>query len=720
MEDVVCEPQLSLWLTKEHEFPDEMNEKVAESIFMGNLSRLHLETEYRSTKNDPVENFYKKCLRDSASYQRAVGYFRSSVLIIIGKALVDFVRKGGRIQLICSPSLSSDDIRSISAGYARREEIIAASLVDEFDKLLAEPETEFAARALATLVALGSLEIKIAELKNGKGIYHEKLGIFSDGLGNHVSFRGSTNETWSGWHTEGNFEAIEVFCSWAGASEENRVEKHRQHFETLWSGEDPGIKVTSFPEMTAKHLEKFAAQSIEDIMESPPVTATSRRKPLPHQIQAIEAWRSNGSRGILEHATGTGKTFTAIVAIRDHVREGRPALILVPSRLLLGQWADEISEEIPEAAVMLAGDGHNRWKVNGRLKSMTVGNLELGPRITLAMMPTAATNLFLSELAGGDDLLLVADEVHQLGSPVNSRALQIQAGSRLGLSATPRRYGDPEGTKKLMDYFSGVVPPPITLEDAMRAGRLVPYRYLPHAISLTADEADQWLDFSNRIRKEVARSKTDAEGKKQLSERARMLLIQRSRIAKKASAKVDLAVRILSDEFQEGQSWLVYCEDSEQLADVVSGLRMHGMESIEYHSNMLGDRDSTMEWFHKFGGILVSIKCLDEGVDIPKVSHALILASSQNPRQFIQRRGRVLRTYPGKNMAEIHDAVVKPVNSDAEPEQLGLLRGELIRAIEFAGGAINKSAGAELRSIAMEMGIDLDDLVARDGVEEDD
>ena len=160
-----------------------MNEKVAESIFMGNLSRLHLETEYRSTKNDPVENFYKKCLRDSASYQRAVGYFRSSVLIIIGKALVDFVRKGGRIQLICSPSLSSDDIRSISAGYARRDEVIAASLVDEFDKLLAEPETEFAARALATLVALGALEIKIAELKNGKGIYHEKLGIFSDGLG---------------------------------------------------------------------------------------------------------------------------------------------------------------------------------------------------------------------------------------------------------------------------------------------------------------------------------------------------------------------------------------------------------------------------------------------------------------------------------------------------------------------------------------------------------
>lgn len=180
----------------------------------------------------------------------------------------------------------------------------------------------------------------------------------------------------------------------------------------------------------------------------------------------------------------------------------------------------------------------------------------------------------------------------------------------------------------------------------MKAGRPVPYQYFPHAISLNADEANQWLDFTNRVKKEIARSSTDANGKKQLSERAKMLLIQRSRIAKKATAKVDLAVRTIKREYRAGQSWLIYCEDSEQLADVVNALRVTGIENIDYHSNMLGDREATMEWFLKFGGILVSIKCLDEGVDIPKVSHALILASSQNPRQFIQRRGRVLRIYP--------------------------------------------------------------------------
>jgi superfamily II DNA or RNA helicase len=697
-----------------------MSSDVAEIEFRGDLSKIQFETEYRSTKNDPVDLFYKRCLRNSRLYQRAVGYFKSSVFLIIGKTILEFARRGGQIQLICSPNLSDEDIQSIASGYAQREEILASAIIEEFDGLLAEPTTEFAAKALATLISCGALEVRLAELKSGNGIYHEKLGLFTDDFGHTVSFRGSTNETWSGWHAEGNFEAIEVFCDWNGPSDRDRIAKHRKHFAALWSGEDTEVEVSTFPETAEVYIRKYAAKSIGEFMETVPSPLTTRRQPLPHQVEALDAWRKQGSRGILEHATGTGKTFTAIVAIRDHVQSGKPALVLVPSKLLLHQWADEIGQEIPDAALMLAGDGRNRWKLHGRLKSMTTGDPELGPRITLAMMPTAATDAFLGGIAGGEHLLVVADEVHQIGSPVNSRALNIASGPRLGLSATPKRYGDPEGTKRLMDYFGGVVPPPITLGDAMRAGRLVPYQYFPHPISLNADEADQWLEFTTRIKKEIAKCASDADGKKRLSERAKMLLIQRSRIAKKATAKVKLAVDTISKYYRDSQSWLVYCEDSEQLSEVVQALRSAGFETTEYHSNMPGDREATMQWFHKYGGIMVSIKCLDEGVDIPKVSHALILASSQNPRQFIQRRGRVLRKYPDKHMAEIHDAIVRPLSADLEPEQLGLIRGELIRAIEFANGAMNKSAGAELRSIAMDMGIDIDDLTARDGIEDDD
>ena len=140
-------------------------------------------------------------------------------------------------------------------------------------------------------------------------------------------------------------------------------------------------------------------------------------------------------------------------------------------------------------------------------------------------------------------------------------------------------------------------------------------------------------------------------------------------------------------------------------------LRREGMDPIEYHSNMEGDRAATMSWFRSFGGILVSIRCLDEGVDIPDVSHALILASSQNPRQFIQRRGRVLRRAPGKHLAFVHDAIVVPVSAESEPEQISLLKSELLRAIEFADNAINKGASAELRSIAINVGLDPDSLL---------
>lgn len=442
-----------------------------------------------------------------------------------------------------------------------------------------------------------------------------------------------------------------------------------------------------------------------------------RRTPLPHQDAAVSAWLSRGGRGIFEHATGSGKTFTALMAIRRHIEAGKAALVVVPSRLLLDQWASEITDEIPEAALLLAGAGNNTWRAPHRLKGMTGADTAHGGRIVLATMQTASMDAFLDAVVDGEHLLLVADEVHQVGSPQHARIMTVDAGSRLGLSATPIRYGDPEGTRRIFEYFGGAIPPPITLADAIEAGRLVPYEYFPHALNLTVEEADEWRDYTDRIRREVVRQKPDETGMRPLSDKVKILLIQRSRIAKKAATKVRLASGVLKAHFEKGQSWLVYCEDADQLAQVLAVLRQEGMDPVEYHSKMEGDRAATMSWFRSFGGILVSIRCLDEGVDIPDVSHALILASSQNPRQFIQRRGRVLRRTPDKQVATLFDAIVVPVSADDEPEQIRLLMSELVRAIEFAGHAINKGAGAELRDIAISMGIDPDGLLDS-GVEE--
>lgn len=686
--------------------------------FSGNLSALDLETEYRSLKDDPVGNFYVRCLREAATYRRAVGYFRSTVFLVVGPAVIEFARRGGRMQLICSPDLHPGDVEQIAIGYARRGDL-TQSLIAQFDALLADRQTAFAARTLATLVSTGCLEIKLAERKDRKGIYHEKIGIFSDSLGNQVSFKGSTNETWSGWHTAGNFESVEVFCSWRGGLEATRVTKHSNHFDSLWSEKDPDVEVSPVPATVRDYMQRFAAGSLNDLNEDAQRGEPVRRSPLPHQATAIDAWKAQGRRGIFEHATGSGKTFTAIIAIREHLGTGQPAIVLVPSQLLLEQWAGELADEIPEAVMLLAGGGNDRWKGAGRIRSMTDADAGLGPRIVLAMMPTAATEEFRRAIHQGEHLLVVADEVHQIGSQENSKFLEIEAGARLGLSATPERYGDPEGTAKIFRYFGTTVQPRITLMDAVNAGRLVPYEYHPHPIHLSASEADEWLKQTKAIQQEVARQKADDAGRRPLSERAKMMLIKRARIAKKASAKVHLAGDVLETHYEPGQSWLVYCEDGGQLADVLIALRERGLRPIEYHSNMRGDRGATMDWFRSYGGILVSIRCLDEGVDIPAVSHALILASSQNPRQFIQRRGRVLRQAPGKALAVIHDAIVVPVNAEDEKEQLGLLRAELARSVEFAKHALNRAAAAELREIAVGMGIDPDSFDVAEGEEDD-
>jgi superfamily II DNA or RNA helicase len=687
------------------------------------LRGVQFQTGYRTGEVDPVKGFYRPCLEIAEEYRRAVGYFRSSVFLIVGADVVNFAKRGGKIRLICSPELTAEDLIGIEKGYLLKGERLAEALCSEIDRLLADDETNYRLRVLATLIAVGALDIRLAVRRGERGVYHEKIGLFSDVCGNAVSFLGSANETWSGWHAEGNLEAIEVFCSWAGESDAERCRKHGAYFERLWSGRVGAVEVVAFPEAAKNRICTVAMNDLEDVEieriaggETPGVAP---KIPLAHQAHALVAWNAAGRRGILEHATGSGKTFTALMAVRDHCRLGLPALIVVPSQLLLEQWNTETANEIPGATILLAGGGHNRWREGRRLQAMTDPSPDLGQRIVIATMQTASSDDFLSLVRQGQHLLVVADEVHQSGSPKNSNLYALEAGGRLGLSATPIRYGDPEGTRKMFGYFGPVIPPAVTLQDAIQAGRLVEYEYRPHPVHLTTEEVAAWKVLTDKLRREIARLQKSSNIRPELSEEAKILLIRRSRIAKKAANKNQLAADVLSSTFSDGQRWLIYCEDKAQLSVVIDELKAKGLAPLRYHTDMEGDRDATLAHFKEFGGVLVSIRCLDEGVDIPLVDHALILASSQNPRQFIQRRGRVLRKAKWKNIAVVHDAIVVPVSLEDEPEQASLLKSEFIRAIEFSKSAINMDAAAELRHIAANLGFDPDAPFGV-GVEEDD
>ncbi|MHB8089374.1 MAG: DEAD/DEAH box helicase family protein, partial [Anaerolineaceae bacterium] len=467
---------------------------------MGNnlgLASLNLQTEYRTGSSDPIKGLYEPCLLQSVLYKRAVGYFRSSVYLVAGSAIIEFAQRGGKIQLICSPELDENDVKSIVAGYSERPEINPALLISEIERLLSDPSTKYQTRVLATLVAVGALDIKIAMRPAQQGLYHEKIGVFIDEYYNRVSFIGSANESWSGWHPNGNFESIEVFCSWQHRIENERSARHEANFDNLWLGSTKDVQTVAFPDAVLDHLCGKAYQSLDDAKKDfqfslqQPEAVLVKRSPLPHQLNAIAAWREQGSRGIFEHATGSGKTFTALEAARNHLENGLPVLILVPSTLLLQQWNEEVKAEYPDSVIVLAGAGNDHWKRPGKLRGLSAQHAT-GPRVIIAMMQTAAKENFRQLLYQGPHLMMIADEVHQIGSPNNSQCLQIDTGDRLGLSATPKRYGDVEGTSKIFDYFGDIVPPPITLADAVKSGRLVEYEYFPHAIKLTAEEADEW------------------------------------------------------------------------------------------------------------------------------------------------------------------------------------------------------------------------------------
>ena len=623
------------------------------------------------------------------------------------------------MRLVCSPTLSAVDIEAIRAGLQSRDQIVAESILEDIRNLLSQPSLTDSATLLATLIAHDALDIRIAVPDAGGGIFHDKLGIFTDSSLNSVSFRGSLNETLSGWAETGNYESFEVYCSWKSASDDSRIARHRQYFQSVWNNREPGLSVMGFPAAARDLLISVARASLHEITPTQRASADGRRVARPHQEAVLEDWRRNAYKGIVCHATGSGKTFTAVMAIRDHVTNGEPAVVLVPSRLLHTQWKKELQEQIPNLTILRVGNDANRWREDGRLSRFLRAPGETGPRIVLSTMQSAATSEFQSSIQGTANLLLVADEVHQMGSPRNASSLTIEAAKVLGLSATPERYNDSEGTDRILTAFGPKLKPEFTLRDAIADGTLVPYRYIPHAVTLSSSESDNWNELTREINRLYAIEAGSTSSP--MSDRLQRLMLQRARIAKKATAKLAACTQIITTEFEHGQHWLVYLEDTSDIELLRTQLVHNGIRPIVYLSAMDGDQEAALAWFRRHGGVLLSVRCLDEGVDIPEVSHAVILASSQNPRQYVQRRGRVLRTAPGKAFATIHDMIVTFPQYESETTRVPAYQlAEIARAHAFASDALNASSRATLREIMIECGISLETTsTAQEGQEDD-
>lgn len=691
---------------------------------MSGLASLPLKTDYRKGRDDIALDFYLPCMRIAGWYDRAVGFFNSAIYVIAWPSLKDFVARGAKMRLICSPVLPPADIEAIKTGYSERfAQEIGEKLRGDIRYMLATPFLYKPTAVLASLVALDVVDVRIAFMRRTprhERLFHDKLGLFRDDFGNTIAFKGSMNETWAGLSADGNLESVDVFLSWEHAREAKRVKEHEAYFDALWENrcEHEGVTVRKFPEIARSELVGAAdAKRWPDLVDEicREIEAAERFEAQQqegggktlrlHQSAALQSWEERGRRGILEHATGSGKTFTAICAMRDALRRREVPLVLVPSELLLGQWDRELAENLADVQpqVLRCGAGHTKWRDNGLIGPWTRAGSDT-PRIILSTMQTAAMPEFRASVRQGGHLFMVADEVHRTGSPNHLQLLSLDTGPRLGLSATPRRAGDPVGTARILDYFNGIVPPPFTLQDAIKSGALTPYFYHVHSVTLTESEQRVWDETTKRIRRIVAQNMSAKEPNPAWEFQVKKLLIERSRLLKQAAGKAPAAGAIIAASYHRGERWIVYCDDLTQLAAVQAELSRRGLESVEYHSAMIGDKEQTIRLFEANGGIVVSIRCLDEGVDIPSVTHALILASSKNPREYIQRRGRVLRRAEGKSVAHIHDVLVLPragEEADDDDPRLNILGGEITRSLEFGKSALNPAAITDLERIAL-------------------
>jgi superfamily II DNA or RNA helicase len=668
------------------------------------LTSLQLPSIMDTSSHDLVSDFFVPALTVSLRYDRGVGFFSSGWLRVAAKGMVAFAANDGRARWVTSPILDEADWEALQTGdAARTDPVLRNALVCNIAELAEKLERDTLS-ALAWMIADEVLNFKLALPRNKleRGDFHDKFGIFIDAEGNRVSFNGSYNDSIQGTR---NYESIKIFCSWDRAFGV-LVRADAERFERLWNNQDPNVRVFDLPE--AAQAQILRLRTGDRPYPRPKWVNLSRDAGVPvyrparpvvpahivlrdYQAEAIEEWFAHDCRGLLEMATGTGKTITALAAsARLYELEQKLAVIIaVPYQHLVDQWHEEAKAFGYQP--VLAYQSKAQWldELNAQILDFNAGYRQFISVIT------THTTFISSEFQGTIDRLntpsfLIADEAHHLGAERSRQNYPQGISFRLGLSATPDRWFDDEGTAALR-MFIGETVFAFPLEKAIGLS-LTPYYYHPHLVPLTDEELERYEELSAKIARLMSRE--DEEGQQAL----KMLLIRRAELLNKAKNKLGVLSELV-DTHGQIRHTLFYCAPG-QIDEVLrllgwgKGLLVHRFTAEED----TGERQQLLTDFAS-GDLqaLVAMKCLDEGVDVPSTRTAFLLASSSNPREFIQRRGRILRKASGKEYSFIHDLIAVPPNvwtgsrdSPSFEAERTIMRRELQRFKEFADHALNK------------------------------
>ena len=691
---------------------------------------LNIQQEYRSPQNNIVTEFYIPVLEKAVSYKRSVGYFSSTSLVQITKGILGLIKNGGTIDLVASPYLSKEDEEAIRVGYENRTKIIENALNRSLQEDIKNPFSQERLNLLACLIEKGILNIKIAFTENEKektiGMYHEKLGLMEDTSGNKIAFSGSMNESYNAMVN--NYETIDVFCSWKSESEKTRVVQKEEAFSKIWGNYDSKLKVMSFPSIEKSILDKYKRHSnINFNLDKEELTKKTEygfsepeplvlrdsgefidfngeKKARPHQVKAIENFIQNNYQSLFAMATGTGKTLTSLFSLNELAKNVliKSVLIVVPLKDLVDQWQEDI-EPYFNGEIITVRSGLE-WKE--KLSDISLLKLLGKEKYTSKLIIITTYDSFClndEKILNSLDIehtLIIADEVHKFGAVSYQRKLPEKIKYRIGLSATPKRPYDEKGTSAIFDYFC---PSEnfyeFSIKDAIDADMLCHYDYHPILVSLTDFEMDDYEIISEKIsRLSVIVNNSEAVTKEE-KESLEQLLKQRHRIIERASNKKEIFLDKMLEEIKKYKDkTIIFAPDGkdENGNDLLNSYKtdlwqklMSKGKIISMKEYVQGTEKSVIDSFTQGGiDIIFAKQRLNEGIDIPAAKRAFFIASSTSEREFIQRRGRVLRKHSSKNKAEIFDFIVIPSDLNSKYAH-SIIDNEIKRAMDFAATADN-------------------------------
>jgi len=702
--------------------------------------------DYRTGSNDEPIQFYIDALCNSKSFDLLLGYFSSSALNVLSLGFANFIYSGGKMRAVINNILSEKDKKAILRGQDKENfsSIYNFNNIKELKDSLDDYGKHFF-ECFAWLIANDKIELKVIRPKNKKGISHYKSGIFSDGE-NYVSFKSSCNFTYYGFLE--NLEELDCRLSWEG-NDMKKIRKQKNDFEELFIGNSEivdyldvdNVKVAIRQEFGDKNIQELVVQEKELLKNKKNTfnnlkviksikTATSKLNefikiekspkfpyptgPRPYQNKAFEKWVENGKKGLFAMATGTGKTLTSLNCLLNEYKDNGAykAVVLVPTIALVDQWKNECKKFNFNNIITISSK--EKWPQNVSFLN-TASNFIDVSYVIIVTYASFYRKSFQSHFINlPKDTLLIADEAHNLGSNNLSKTLpKIHLQKRIGLSATPDRKYDDIGNKSIEEFFNDS-PPFVfsyTMEQAMSKGWLSQYKYYPHIVKLTNIELEEYREKSKQLAKYF-----DNQTKKYKDcPEVEKLLLERKRIIHKAHNKLAAFKEILDNEFNsrgnlnytlvyvpEGiepnyENIDDYVEDSEDVSLIDKYTRVVSRTDssimVKQYTSKTKNREHVIESFQKGAiNVLTSMKCLDEGVDVPRSELAIFCASTGNPRQFVQRRGRVLRTHDDKTYAVIHDLVVAPEINDESTFEMekSIIKKELERVVDFSTLAMNK------------------------------